>query len=376
MQWSKLRDSEDSNGTFFLAIIHACKETGGTERSWNVDDVKHFCRQTLFGGVPNYAVDHWLSREFMGVKGKEALKEKRLDTVANLLLKHFATLDAGVEHASAEALAQAANIDALLKYKGLGGYDDWTLDDVMPAATWDEVGGKAGLKRCAKRLLSTISAAGRKNSYGMFAPIVAICPDCDELRWEHRGDRCKLVRVDCLCDLRAAGHEFEEDVVAEQAATKAKPPKRARGFSADLDPSGVNITQSFARYCQKLHERYADASPKVVVGKLLGEDVNFPWEGEGSASNAAPESLTGDVGGKVLACFLIKEAEQCPFISKAGGIEPWLQQMVGAPTNGFPAARLCVQKALKWLPQYRACQKSPSGPKLFGESDDSDDGTS
>ena len=61
---------------------------------------------------------------------------------------------------------------------------------------WQELGGKAGLKLQAKKLLTLIAAAGRKvNSFP--APINPYCGECDELKFQHAGDRCKLDPIPC-----------------------------------------------------------------------------------------------------------------------------------------------------------------------------------
>ena len=89
----------------------------------------------------------------------------------------------------------------------------------------------------------------------------------------------------------------------------------------------------------------------------------------GHGPNTSYRGVTSDVGGKVLTCFLIKHESSLGCVGRAGGIAAWLEKMAGAPTATFPAARLCVQKALKWLPSYEGCGSAPKAPKLFGDSD-------
>ena len=75
----------------------------------------------------------------------------------------------------------------------------------------------------------------------------------------------------------------------------------------------------------------------------------------------------------MLRCYLISKEEQCRFVAKAGGIKAWLQKMAGEPTAAHPAARLCVQKALQWLPKYEGCAagSAPKAAKLsLGDSSD------
>eukprot|EP00966_Prymnesium_polylepis_P329755 7385432-Prymnesium_polylepis.1 len=137
------------------------------------------------------------------------------------------------------------------------------------------------------------------------------------------------------------------------------------------------IQQSYARYCRILEKRYADLGPKAVIKKLLGEDVKFGWdeEGDSSTSNTRKENVTGDVGGKILVCFLISVEGEWDRIETAGGIAKWLQEQLPKCAL-FPSAKLCVEKAIKWLPKYeagleaaRAAGPSAKGPKLFDDSD-------
>ena len=170
MQWSKLRDS--SNPQFFPSIAQAVKRCEGTERDWDNDDISFFVTQRLFGGIPQYAVEKWIQREYMGVKGAE-LVNKRAETICNFIYKYLATVDSGVDHESAMKLAEKANLDAVLQCKELGGKPDWTAETFIIEDVWDTCGGKAGLKSVAKKLLTLVAAAGRKE--GPLNPVCKVC---------------------------------------------------------------------------------------------------------------------------------------------------------------------------------------------------------
>eukprot|EP00966_Prymnesium_polylepis_P299663 6924880-Prymnesium_polylepis.1 len=197
MQWSRLHES--SNKMFFTSIAVAVKGCDGTERDWRDEDLKFFVMQRLFGGIPQYAVETWIQREFMGVKGSEALKLKRADVIQNFLYKYLSTVDAGVDYETALELAGKANIAELLACKALGGYQDWTLEEFLDREPWDMLGGKAGLKEQSKKLLTLVAAAGRKIN-GQPAPINPICGKCGELKFIHMGDRCKIEPIPCKCE--------------------------------------------------------------------------------------------------------------------------------------------------------------------------------
>ena len=228
MQWSKLRDS--SNPMFFKSIAEAVKRCEGTERDWRDEDIKFFVQQRVFGGIPQYAVEAWIQREFRGVKGAE-IQVKRADVVQNFMYKYLATIDAGVDYESARELAVKANITELLQCREMGGCTQWTLDEFLLGEPWDELGGKAGLKAQSKKLLTLVAAAGRKFN-GQPAPIDPVCKVCGELKFMHMGDRCKLDPIPCKCDVQSA-----EDMKSPQTAENGKKGvKRTRGFDQARAP--------------------------------------------------------------------------------------------------------------------------------------------
>ena len=220
MQWSRLRDC--SNPMFFTNMVQAVKDCEGTERNWQEDDIKFFVTQRVFGGIPQYAVEQWIQRAFMGIKGP-AIVTKRAEIIENFIYKYLSTVDAGVGYEEAHELGVKANIDEILRCKALGGHPEWSLTHFLSREPWDEVGGKAGLKVVAKKLLTLVAAGGRKHN-GQPAPIDPICGKCGELTLIHLGDRCKLDPIPCKCNVLPA----EEMPKTEDKRQKGV--KRTRDF--------------------------------------------------------------------------------------------------------------------------------------------------
>lgn len=382
MQWSKLRDS--CNPNFFPSIACAVKRCEGTERDWDKDDIIFFVQQRLFGGIPQYAVETWIQREFMGIKGTE-LVAKRADVIQNFMYKYLATVDSGVDHESAMKLANKANIDSVLKCPELGGRAEWKVEDFLDEEAWDVCGGKAGLKGVAKKLLTFVAARGRKAKDG--GPLNPVCKVCGELKFIHRGDRCKLDPIACKCQEKEA-----DDEIADRRTTEEPPPKRTRGFSQDLDPMCHGMMQTFERKCRQIDARYPGKSAKEIVKALLGRSAqqltvdseDEEDEGEGSASTSQRASqrvgVTGEQGGRLLTCFLVR-AERAGDVSfLADGVAAFLEKQLPKVAL-YPAAKLCIEKAIKFLPKLnaafaaaRAAAAGPSaGPELdFGSDDESD----
>ena len=115
----------------------------------------------------------WPQSDILGAD----LIAKRADVVQSIIYKYLATVDAGVDHEAAIALAGKANLDAVLQCKELGGQLTWTAEEFITEDVWETNGGKAGLKGCAKKLLTLVAAAGRKE--GPLNPICKVCPSLD-----------------------------------------------------------------------------------------------------------------------------------------------------------------------------------------------------
>ena len=78
-----------------------------------------------------------------------------------------------------------------------------------------------------------------------------------------------------------------------------RPPRKSRPAPAGRAPTVREIVLLCGR-CEQIRERYPDISPKAIISKLLGADVN-----RDEAGGAASTAVTGEQGGKMLACFLV-----------------------------------------------------------------------
>ena len=110
----------------------------------------------------------------------------------------------GVDYEAALSLAGRANLREVLACKELGGRPEWAVDAFLSEDVWQELGGKAGLKLQAKKLLTLVAAAGRKVN-GVPAPINPWCGECGELKFQHAGDRCRLDPIPCGCGTAEGG---------------------------------------------------------------------------------------------------------------------------------------------------------------------------
>ena len=320
--------------------------------------------QRVFGGIPEYAVEKWLQREFMGIRGAD-IETKRADVIENFMYKHLATINAGVDYETAHELAVKADVGEVLKCRALGGRPEWTLDEFLSREPWDELGGKAGLKEQSKKLLTLVAAAGRKYK-GQFAPLDPICKVCGEQTYMHMGDRCNLNPIPCKC-------AFSSEPKTEP---KGELQKRTRGFGDDLDPTCEGIRQTYERKLEQIDRRFPSHGAKAIVKKLLGEDVSRDDELP-SERDTSGVGVTGEQGGRLLACFLHSlEEDGGSFLDSVGGAAAWLEKQLPKCAL-FPAAKLCVQKAIKFLPVLEAGLKKakktkagPAGPKLSFSDDE------
>ena len=88
--------------------------------------------------------------------------------------------------------------------------------------------------------------------------------------------------------------------------------------------------------------------------------------------------VTGEQGGRLLACFLVRAKKQGGVSFLADGVEAFLIKQVPKVAL-YPAAKVCVEKAIKFLPKLEACLAKRAAeqeaverrPTLdFGDSDD------
>ena len=107
---------------------------------------------------------------------------------------------------------------------------------------------------------------------------------------------------------------------------------------------------------------------KAILTKLLGADVHRDEAG-GSADKSG--AVTGEQGGKMLACFLVhtETADGVPSFLNDGS-KAWLEKQLPKCAL-FPAAKICVEKAIKFLPTLKAGlakAQTSRGPMLdFGD---------
>ena len=130
--------------------------------------------------------------------------------------------------------------------------------------------------------------------------------------------------------------------------------------------------QTYMRKLGQIENRYPDMAPKAILRKLLGSDTTRDEEQVLSSRSAPP--VTGEQGGRLLACYLysLELAGEGP----SAGAHTWLEAQ--QPHFAlYPAQKLCLEKALKFLPKLKEClaARSSAGEDTLPEPVfDSDDG--
>lgn len=229
--------------------------------------------------------------------------------------------------------ATQANLDAVLQAKPLGGKPEWNFSTFITPDMWDELGGKPGFAEGAKKVLTLIAAGGRP------IPIDPLCSDCHELKYIHKGDRLIITPIPCLCDKLLASNVDPAAVLARtkmsKPSTTKEPQKstsRKRGFG-ELDRTGLAILGTYNRKMAFIEAQFEGKTAKEIIAGLLGSDGSTP-------------PVTGEQGGKTLACFLFSEIEEGhTFLSN--GIIPWLDKQLIKFEN-HPAQKLCIEEATKF----------------------------
>jgi len=112
--------------------------------------------------------------------------------------------------------------------------------------------------------------------------------------------------------------------------------------------------------------------PKAILKRLLGVDTLLGEQVAPSSSAAPP--VTGEQGGRLLTCFLywLEQEGKGP----NAGTQGWLEAQQPR-FQLFPAQKLCIEQALKFLPKLTAglaahaaaAEEGPPEPVF-----DSDDG--
>ena len=131
--------------------------------------------------------------------------------------------------------------------------------------------------------------------------------------------------------------------------------------------------QTYERKLEQIEKRYPGMEPKTILKKLLGSDT-LRDEEQVLPSRSVP--VTGEQGGRLLACHLysLEQAGEGP----SAGAHAWLEAQ--QPRFAlYPAKKLCLQKALQFLPKLKEClaarasaedEDTPPEP-LFDSDDDS-----
>ena len=123
-------------------------------------------------------------------------------------------------------------------------------------------------------------------------------------------------------------------------------------------------------------------SPKEVVKRLLGRAAaqmeTDSEDDQDQQSSSRSVGVTTEQGGRLLTCFLVRAAkldEPPSFLSD--GVMAWLEKQV-PKVQMYPAAKLCIAKAIKFLPKLQKClalqaaeARAAGEPGLdFGSDDD------
>tara|TARA_B100000795_G_scaffold24483_1_gene16370 strand:- start:190 stop:1104 length:915 start_codon:yes stop_codon:yes gene_type:complete len=234
----KLRDA--SCQAFWCKISDEVVRCMESDRTFSKDVMKRFVVDKLFGGIPQYAIETWIQHACLLLTGEDLIAWKK-ETVENFMYRYLGSSNAGVDYADALELCRQANVEAILQCKQLGGRPEWKLEDFLSNDIWINLGGKAGVKKAAKQLLTVVAAAG--SSTGSIDPF---CRTCKQLKFEHRGRRTEIVPIRCACDKPKPAEEV--DVEAMRAAKLQKTAQKSRtGNMAALDPTGQGTKESFAR---------------------------------------------------------------------------------------------------------------------------------
>ena len=142
----------------------------------------------------------------------------------------------------------------------------------------------------------------------------------------------------------------------------------------------MGISQTYQRKCQQIDQRFPGKSPKEIVKALLGRGaqqaaLDSDDEADGDASTSTPVGVTGEQGGRLLTCFLLRAQRAGDVSFLADGVAAFLEKQKPKVAL-FPAAKLCIEKAIKFLPKLEAglaamVAGQAEGPELdFGSDSD------
>ena len=375
MQWARLRDA--GNPHFFRDVADEVKRAKGTQSQWSHEEMVNFFHENVMNSIGQAGLQRYLQRSFLGAT-KERRTELQWQFVEAVVFKYLATQNAGADFDAASELAAEACLDTILKCKELGGKPDWSSANLITEDVWEQLGSQAGLKEVARKFMTLVCAGAQEKR-----PINPICGTCGELKYMHKGDRLVLVLVDCKCVLAEAPETVpaRKPKEEEPAAARTSAKQRTRGFNDDLDPTMHGTYETYERKCKQLDARFPNLSPKEIVKKLLGRAAA---EMEADSDDDAPPrcaavGVTGEQGGRLLTCLLVRATQlddPPPFLSD--GVLAFLNKQL-PKTAMFPAAKLCIEKAIKFHPKLERCldhqaaARAPgatAGPDLDFGSDD------
>ena len=81
--------------------------------------------------------------------------------------------------------------------------------------------------------------------------------------------------------------------------------------------------------------------PKAIVSRLLGADINM---------GAADDTVTGEAGGKLLACYLFSIKDKEAWLT-AAGVKAWLEAQLPKYSTMWPAQKAAMEQAIAFLPK-------------------------
>ena len=394
------------NRMFFVDIAAECKRLKCTPSVWSNEEMTFFVQQKVFNSIPQEGLETYFARKFTYEKAERRAELFR-EFVESVMYKYLATVEAGRDYEAAVELAREAKLEKVLQSEALGGKAEWSLADFLDETVWHECGGQTGLKEISKKFLTLIVAGGQKAK-----PVNPVCTVCGELKWIHKGDRLNLAYIACKCDGTEAVDVDQKDINGRRdlrgESETERAPKRTRGFSDDLDPTCHGIFETYERKCKQIDTRFRDLSTKEIVKKLLGrsmQQVQHVLRGARSAhcparTRSAPTcahvpqvcadsddealgapsqaevGVTGPQGGRLLVCLLVRAEQAGEDTFLADGVKAFLEKQAPKVVL-FPAAKLCLEKALKFLPVLErglakhaaaAAGRSDQGPELdFGD---------
>jgi hypothetical protein len=235
MHWALRRSSD--NPAFFKLVAEEVERTEATLQDWSHDEMKILFHDKMLNGIGQKGFKTHLQRDY-GRKDVDHEVWAR-NVVESVMYRFLATADGGSDHVEAMKLAHKAKLDEVLQLKRLSGYPSWKAEDFINAEVWTACGEQAGLQSVSIKFLTLIACGART------PPLNPICPDCNELRCVHKGDRLNVSMISCKCDTV----DVDADGASKRKASPATAPKAkaSNSFEAELDPTGHGTCETFDR---------------------------------------------------------------------------------------------------------------------------------